>query len=365
MSHAPRPRLDALDLLRGLTVALMILVNNPGNWNRVYPPLTHAAWNGVTLADLVFPAFVVIMGIAVALVLAPQGEGERRHRLEGVILRRAALLVLLGLLLNAASAWPHVRDLRLPGVLQRLGITYLATALIVVRTPPRWHVPLAGALYAGHWALLSAGGPLAPGANLGAQVDRALFGTHLLTAAGDPEGVLGTVPCIATALLGASAGHWLKRQLAAGRRRAHMAGMLSAAGLAAAATGLAWSAWLPLNKALWTGSFALVATGATWLALAACLVAERTPLRSALAPLQWLGLNPLAIYFLSELTATVLQRPWGMPLSPKDALFWNVIVPVAGDHGEPGSSLLYAGGYLLLWAAVAGLMRWRGVRLRV
>ncbi len=364
MTSSARPRFGALDLLRGLTVAAMILVNNPGNWNRVYAPLTHAAWNGVTAADLIFPAFIVIMGVAMAFVLrSPARDGERR-RVDAAILRRAAVLVLLGLALNVAAAWPHPLAARIPGVLQRLGVTYLIAALIVVRTTPRQQGLLAAVLLGTHWTLLL-GGSLGPGANLGAQIDRLLFGSHLLTAAGDPEGALGTLSCVATTLLGVCAGHWIRVQLAAGQRETMVTAGAAAAGVAALLAGTAWSVWLPLNKALWTGSFALFTTGAALLGLAGCLVIERTPLRRLLAPLWWLGLNPLAIYFLSELTALVLQRPWGQSLAPKDALFWNVVVPLVGDHGEPRSSLVYASGYLLLWIAVAGLMRWKGVRVRI
>lgn len=365
MSSAARPRLGALDRLRGLTVAAMILVNNPGNWNRVYPQLTHAAWNGVTAADLIFPAFIVIMGVAMAFVRGTPADAEKRRRVDASIVRRAAVLVLLGLLLNVAAAWPHPLAARIPGVLQRLGVTYLVAALIVVRTTPRQQGLVAAILLAVHWALLLLGGSFAPGSNLSVRIDRLLFGRHLLTATGDPEGLLGTVSCVATALLGVCAGHWVRMRVADGQREATMTAGVAAAGLAALLAGLIWSVWLPLNKALWTGSFAVLSTGAALLGLAACLVIERAPFHRLLAPMEWLGLNPLAIYFLSELTALMLQRPWRGSLAPKDAVFWNAIVPLIGDHGEPRSSLVYALGYLLAWIGVAGLLRWKGVQVRV
>ena len=361
---AARPRLGALDLLRGLTVAAMILVNNPGNWNRVYPPLTHAAWDGATAADFIFPAFIVIMGVAMSFVLRSPTRGDERRRVDAAIVRRAAVLVLLGLVLNVAAAWPQPLNARIPGVLQRLGITYLIAALIVVRTTPRQQGLLAGVLLVAHWALLL-GGSLAPEANLGARIDRILFGTHVLSTAGDPEGALGTLSCVATTLLGVCVGHWVRMRLAAGRRTTMVLAGVAAIGVATMAGGLIWSLWLPLNKALWTGSFALLTTGAAVLGLAVCMVVERTPLQRVLAPLVWLGLNPLAIYFLSELAARAVQYSWSGNLAPRDALFWNVLVPLVGDHGEPRSSLVYALLYLLLWVVVAGLMRWRGVRLRV
>jgi predicted acyltransferase len=365
VSAAVRPRLGALDLLRGLTVAAMILVNNPGNWNRVYPPLTHAAWHGATVADFIFPAFIVIMGVAMAFVLRSPTDGAERRRIDTAIVRRAAVLVALGLVLNVAAAWPHPLAARIPGVLQRLGVTYLVAALIVVRTTPRQQGLLAAVLLAAHWVVLLLGGSLAPGANLSARLDHWLFGTPLLNAAGDPEGALGTVSCVATTLLGVCMGHWIRRQLAAEHGAVTVMGGVAATGLAAGLTGLLWSVWLPLNKALWTSSFAVLTTGAALLGLAVCLAIERTPLQRLLAPFLWLGVNPLAIYFLSELTARAVQYPWGLAMAPRDALFWNVLVPLVGDHGEPRSSLVYAVAYLFLWTAVAGLLRWKGVRVRV
>ena len=256
------------------------------------------------------------MGVAMSFVLRPPASAGERRRIDAAIVRRAAVLIALGLVLSVAAAWPHPLSARIPGVLQRLGVTYLVAALIVVRTTPRQQGLLAALLLASHWGLLLVGGSLAPATNLGARLDHRLFGTHLLTAAGDPEGALGTLSCVATALLGVGMGHWLRRQLAAGRGAATVMAGMAATGLAAVMAGLLWSVWLPLNKALWTG-------------------------------------------------ARAVQYPRGRGMAPRDALFWNVLVPLVGDHGEPRSSLVYALAYLLLWIGVAGLMRWKGVRVRV
>src|SRR3954467_8217572 len=120
----------ALDLLRGLAIAAMIVVNNPGNWNSVYPQLSHAAWNGVTVADLIFPGFIFVMGVAMALSFASRmRDAARARHLSRAVMTRAALLVLLGLILNLAASWPHPASMRIPGVLQRIGVTYLCAAL--------------------------------------------------------------------------------------------------------------------------------------------------------------------------------------------------------------------------------------------
>ncbi|HUR36055.1 MAG TPA: heparan-alpha-glucosaminide N-acetyltransferase domain-containing protein [Vicinamibacterales bacterium] len=377
MTGHPAPRLGALDHLRGLTIAAMIVVNNPGNWNSVFPQLMHAAWNGVTLADLIFPAFIFIMGVAVPLALARQRTVAGGASVVRRVLVRSAVLVLLGLALNLAAAWPAVAAIRIPGVLQRIGLTYLVTALIVADASDRRVWTLAVTLLLVQWAalmlpVLPMGGVLEPGHNAGVALDRVLFGAHLLTPSGDPEGALGLLGSVATALAGAGIGRWLLHHAAATGGHALAAprrvfAPLAVGGTAAVLLGLAWSAVLPFNKPLWTGSFALLACGVATLSLVAFLWAEPAGSKRGFAPLLWLGTNPLAIYFLSELLTNVLQRSWlivnGHRAAPKDWFYWDVLAPAMGDGGGRWSSLAYAMLYALLWVGVAGVMRRRGVRL--
>jgi predicted acyltransferase len=367
-----RPRLGALDLLRGITVAGMIVVNNPGNWNSVFPQLTHAAWNGVTAADLIFPAFIFIMGVAMSLAL---GSGRRAGYWR--ILKRAALLVLLGLVLNAASAWPHLDAIRIPGVLQRIGLTYLAAAVITVDATGTAQWAIAVALLMIHWLVLvvpfgAASGHLEPGRNIAAAIDRSLFGSHILSPTGDPEGALGLLSSIATALLGSGVGRSLRARSASGSGSGmarELMWKLALAGTCGIAVAWAWATVLPLNKALWTPSFAVLTSSVATLSLVGAMLLEQSPIRLALAPFLWLGTNPLAVYFLSELTTDLMQMPWLTGVAhyaaPKDWLFWGVLVPRVGDSGGAWSSLLYALLYTMMWIAVAGLMRWRGIRVRV
>jgi predicted acyltransferase len=383
VNEARPPRLGALDLLRGFTVAAMIVVNNPGNWDSVFPQLTHAAWNGVTFADLIFPAFIFIMGVAMALALPPhRSSGTVRPAAYRRIGSRALLLVLMGLALNAATAWPAVSSARIPGVLQRIGVTYLAAALIVSHADRRRQWQVAVGLLVVHWVALALpfagagdGRWLEPGRNVAAVIDRAIFGTHTLSPMGDPEGALGLLTSVATALFGALVGDRVRRdtevRYAAGADAPPSLVLvrLAVAGSSAVALGYAWSFVLPLNKALWTASFAMLASGVATLGLVACVMVDRPGIRRLTTPLLWLGTNPLAVYFLSELLAQILQRPWlvehGHAVAPKDLAYWSGIVPVLHDNGGPWSSLVYAVAYTLLWTAVAGVMRWRGVRLRV
>jgi len=392
----------ALDLLRGLAIAAMIVVNNPGNWNSVYPQLSHAAWNGVTVADLIFPGFIFVMGVAMALSFASRARDAARARhLSRAVMIRAALLVLLGLILNLAASWPHPASMRIPGVLQRIGVTYLCAALIALGATPGQQWIAAAALLLSHWVILAAplglpgSGLLQPGHNVAAFLDRAIFGSHTLSAAGDPEGVLGILSSVATALLGVAAGRWLlvhnvrqdgstrtaRRADAvpqassskvadapASARRPSMV-LLAAAGTSAIAVAYVWSFAVPLNKSLWTPSFALLSAGVATLCLVLFVWLDGSRASRALAPLTWLGMNPLAIYFSSELLSNLLQRPGlsmnGSRLAPKDWFYWSVLVPRFHDLGGVRSSFAYALLYTLLWIGVAALMRWRGVRVRV
>ena len=183
-------RFVPLDVARGLAVAAMLVVNNPGNWDAVHPWLQHAPWHGSTPADLVFPAFVVVMGVALPLSERRLADGEACVP-TARLLRRAALLIAIGVALNLVAAWPHLSALRWTGVLQRLGLVYAVGGWMVARWPPRAWAAVAAALLLGHWILLAA---LAP---------------SLAQPPIDPEGWHGLPTSIATVLMGALAGRWL------------------------------------------------------------------------------------------------------------------------------------------------------------
>src|SRR4051794_772440 len=239
---ADRHHLASLDVFRGLAVAGMILVNNPGNWNGTFESLTHAAWNGCTLADLVFPFFVFILGAAMPFAFARRvGGGADRRHLYARIARRSLWLIILGLVLNVVAASPSIVAMRIPGVLQRIALVYLFAAPIVIHARPTWRLLILSALVLGHWALLAAPISAAAGLtqehNLAGWIDRAAFGRHTLAATGDPEGLVGTIPAIASALLGSIAGDWLR---ARPLKSIRVTG-LAAGGVAAVSVGLAWS----------------------------------------------------------------------------------------------------------------------------
>lgn len=367
----PGSRLTSLDVFRGATVAGMILVNNPGNWAAVFEPMTHAKWDGVTFADLVFPSFVFILGAAIPFAFARRLESGGSHRALYIrIWRRAAWLIALGLLLNLVAAFPDLAAIRIPGVLQRIAFAYLIAAPLVIHLRPSRRAYVAAAFLLVHWALLSI--PIGAGAhglseadNLAGLIDRALLGRHTLTPTGDPEGILGTLPTVSTALLGSLAGDWLRRS----PRGSVRLGWLVGAGCAACALGLVWARVLPLNKALWTGSFTLFTGGIAALALAACDSALNTDdVRWWAQPFVWLGVNALAIYFLAELFGHLLDAPWGaagaQAMTARSWIFWEFLQPVVPGMGEEALSLGFALLTVALWTGLAGLLYRSDIRIR-
>jgi predicted acyltransferase len=346
-----RPRLLSLDAFRGLTIAGMVLVNNPGTWAAVHAPLRHAAWHGLTPTDVIFPFFLFIVGAAIPL--APPTPGR--------IARRAAVIFVLGLVLNAAFGLDWA-TLRIPGVLQRIAVCYLVAALLFLTTSWRTQAALTAVLLPGYWAAMTlvpvpghGAGDLGPEGNLAAWLDRAVLGAHIWKAARvyDPEGLLSTVPAVATTLLGVLTGRWLR----SARPPGVIAAGLAAAGAIGTALGVLWGLAFPVNKSLWTSSYVVLTAGLALLVLAACHGAiEVRGWRRWALPFAVLGVNALALFFLSTLAAVVLVRT-----GAQHAIFARVFGPWAAPAN---ASLAYAAAYLgVWWAAMWGLWR-AGIRLR-
>jgi predicted acyltransferase len=327
-------RIDALDGFRGFTVAAMLLVNNPGTWSAIYPPLRHAAWHGWTPADLIFPFFLFIVGITTEL---------SRKEPRGIV-RRGLLIVLCGLLLNA---FPYFRlhELRFTGVLQRIGIVYMVAALIAYKAARRAIVAIVVAILLGYWAVLSLG-PLEPvEATIAARVDRALIPeAHLWkqSRTWDPEGVLSTIPAVATALLGVLVTPWV---------RARKVSMLTIAGAVAVVAGLAWGVAFPINKNLWTSSYVLFTAGAASMLLA--LWIWKLPAQ----PFVVFGVNPLLAFIGSGAMARLLGI---FKLQPRGyrAFFKPFFEPQL-------ASLLWALAFVLFWYLVLLILYRKRIFLRV
>ena len=337
MMHAPNPlattpedpgtpavsrlaaRLQSLDALRGLTIALMILVNTSGDGAHTYRLLRHSPWNGCTLADVVFPCFLFMVGISLVLSLGGKlRRGIRRRVLVRQALRRALVLFAIGIAINGFPRF-DLHTLRVFGVLQRIAICFFLASLIYLWLRPRAIVWLTVAILLGYWILLrwvpvpGYGLPgvsvplLDPHGNLPAWLDRQILPARHLYHQGyyDPEGLLASIPALASTLIGVLTAFVLQTP----RSAATKAKRLLVAGAFCLLAGLAWSHWLPLNKRLWTSSFVLFNAGVSLLALSIFiwwLDVQRKGSRLAV-PIVAFGTNALAAYALSEFLASFLS----------------------------------------------------------
>jgi predicted acyltransferase len=258
------PRLRSLDAFRGLTIAGMLLVNDPGSWSYVYPPLDHAEWNGWTLTDLIFPFFLFIVGISLTLSLANRmKQGAARGDLLRKVATRAAIIFALGLLLNGFPRY-DVATLRIMGVLQRIAVVYVVTGLIYVTTGERAQRWIAVGLLLGYWILMKVVpvpgygvGILERQGNLAQYVDQVVLGAHRWKPDWDPEGIMSTFPAVATCLLGVMTGRWLGSERPAIEKALGM----FVWSVLAMLTGLVWGIWFPINKNLWSSSYVLFTAG--------------------------------------------------------------------------------------------------------
>ena len=377
-----KQRLLALDAFRGFTIAAMLLVNNPGDWGHLYGPLAHAPWHGWTFTDWIFPFFVFISGISMTISLGARAQaGDSKLQLLRQTARRALTIIGIGLLLNLIPGF-NLSELRIPGVLQRLGLCALLAAPIVLwcswRGQLAWGIGLLVAYSLiqclvpvpdanGVWHLAS----FQPGEDVGAWLDRALMDGHLWrnSKTWDPEGLLSTLPAVASMLFGAVVG----RGLLARRDAMEKTAWLMVAGLACLWVGQLLDAWLmPINKSLWTPSYAVAMTGWAllllavfyWLLDAMPLPRWRARMASVARPLLMLGMNALFIFALSgliaKLMATLKFGAGGLSLkgwayAPIQALEWRPV----------NASLLYALCFTAAMWVIAWLLWRRRIFIRV
>lgn len=356
-----RERFLSLDVLRGMTVFLMILVNTSGPGAPAYSQLVHAPWFGFTLADLVFPTFLFVTGNALAFGGGQEGEGAFLRR----VFKRAALIFLCGYLMywypfvahdDGSWAIKPFAETRVFGVLQRIALCYLLAALAVRYLPARVLPWLALALPLAYWGVLYAfspeGAALDRHLNAGTRLDLWLVGAeHLYRKDGgfDPEGLLGTLPATANVLGGYLAGRWLRD---AGKSARAVAWML-AAGLGLVLLALLWNPWFPIGKKLWTGPFVLLTVGLDllWLALLVGWVELRGH-RGGSAFFTVMGKNPLAIYLFSELLVVTLQM---VHVAPGIGVYdWFGIAVFQRLLPGPAGALLCA----LIYTMVCWLLGW-------
>lgn len=336
-------------------MAFMVLVNNAGDGAHTYGPLQHADWNGWTLTDTVFPSFVWIVGVAITLSLGKRmAAGVARSHLFAQVLRRAAILYVLGLVVYA---YPFdLSTQRLLGVLQRIAICYLIASVIYLTTGVRGQIVWIVSLLAGYWLIMKlvpvpgyGAGDLAVGHNIANYIDQIVLGRHNYagTKAWDPEGIVSTLPSIATALFGIMAGHILRMQ----RQLSERTTWLFLSGNILIALGMIADAWLPINKKLWTSSFSLFMAGLDFVVFAICLwLVDGRGYKRVVKPMVIMGMNAITVYMISELLDEALSA-----LHWRDRIFHAVFTPLASPYN---ASLLYALAYtLVLWLVAYGMYR--------
>ncbi|MBT2766958.1 DUF1624 domain-containing protein [Stenotrophomonas sp. ISL-67] len=355
MNTAASSRMGSIDALRGLTVAAMLLVNNPGDWNHVYAPLLHAEWHGFTPTDLIFPLFLFIAGVSMAFSLVPRAaDPTARPALGRTLLQRALRILLAGALLHVLAWW--LFDLpayRIWGVLQRIALCVAVVGMLAIHARQRTQWWVLGGLLLAYAALLRGADTLEPWLNPVSRADTALFAPFLyrydaITRLGhDPEGLLSSAGAIATTLLGLIAGRWL---------RAGSVGALAGLGLVLLGGGLLLAPVLPFNKNLWTPSYVLWTGG---LSIAALLLAHLLVDRYHWPALgRRFGVNAIAAYLGSSVMALVLiaSGAW--------AACYAALARALPAMPEL-ASLLCAVGFVLFWWGGAWALDRRRVYLKI
>jgi predicted acyltransferase len=364
----------SLDLFRGATIAGMILVNNAGDEPNSYWPLKHAQWNGWTPTDLVFTFFLFIVGVAMAFSFSSRlKRGESRQKLLEHVLQRGLILFALGLFLNGFPNEYHLASWRVYGVLQRIAICYVISAILALWVDWRgWIATILGCLV-GYWILMrfvpvpGFGVPtrdiplLDPDRNLVAWLDRKLLAGHLYEGTRDPEGVLSTIPALATSLLGLLTGQWLRSQRSAKSKAVGLALF----GLTGVVAGKILNLGFPINKKLWTSSYVIFTAGLALLCLAFCywIVDVKSWRGLWTKPLRVFGMNAIAAYVFAEMMSHWLDHVHvGRGVSWQEFIYQRIFVPLASPAN---ASLLYALAYVLVcWGAMWVLYR-KGVFLRI
>ncbi len=381
----------------------MLLVNDPGSWGHIFPPLEHAPWNGWTPTDLIFPFFLFIVGITTTLSLtARRARGDNDAALMRQVFRRGAIIVALGLFVSwfpgftwgpvtgiaDPSLLDRIRDrmlhVRGPGILQRIGIVYIVAALIALRTSLRTQLIGIAGILVGYWVLMTLvpvpdSGKLGwmvmdqPPATLAAWFDRLLLdwsswgaGNHIWaqSVTWDPEGPLSTLPAIATTLLGVIAGRWIVTDRSLSDR---LVGLL-AVGAILAAVGCAWGWVFPINKNLWTSSFVLLTAGLGALTLGTCLwLIDSLGARRWSTPFMIYGMNPIVAFVGSDMMARLIYSvitvpsPSG-PVPVETAIYRSAF---ASWLDPRLASAAFAVSFVLLWLAVLTLLYKRRIFVKV
>jgi predicted acyltransferase len=370
-----KTRLQSLDVFRGATIAAMILVNNAGDEQAAYWPLQHAKWNGWTPTDLIFPFFLFMVGVAMAFSFSSRlKRGESRQHLMAHVLWRGLLLFAIGVFLNGFPNHYQLHSWRIYGVLQRIAICYVITAFLELWFGWRTQLAIVATCLVGYWCLMryvtvpGFGVPthdmplLDPDRNIVAWLDRKVLAGHLYEITRDPEGILSTIPSIATSLLGLLTGKWI---------RSARGGTVKAAGMAWCGIGFMIAAevlntWFPINKKLWTSSFVLLTAGLALFCLALCYwVLDIRQWRGWWTkPFLVFGMNSIAAYVFAEVIAHLLDRLQlhSSRVTYQEFLYEHLFLPLASPAN---ASLFYALTYVLICLAAMWFLYRKQIFLKI
>ncbi|HEV2826536.1 MAG TPA: DUF5009 domain-containing protein [Pyrinomonadaceae bacterium] len=365
-------RLLSLDVFRGITIAGMVLVNNPGTWSSIYWPLAHAEWHGWTPTDLIFPFFLFIVGVAIPLALGRRIEsGGDKRDLYLKIIKRTVIIFAVGMFL-AGFPYFQLATIRIPGVLQRIAVCYLVASIVFLKSKVRTQVIITIALLIIYCLLMTllhapgfAAGDLSKEGSLASFIDRVIFGPHIWKQGKvyDPEGLLSTIPAIATTMFGVLTGQWLRT----GKAQYEKVVGLFVAGAVCVVIGWCWNPFFPINKSLWTSSYVFFTGGLALEFLALCywLIDIRKYQRWA-KPFVVFGVNAIALFVGSGVMGRLMgliKLPWGAgKISLQGWIFQKLFLSWASPIN---ASLAYAICFILLWLGLMWILYSRKIFIKV
>lgn len=365
-----KKRYLSLDVFRGITVAMMILVNNPGSWQYIYAPLKHSHWNGCTPTDLVAPFFLIAVGLSMAFAFSKFNYKLNKEAAVKIV-KRSVLIFAIGLFLASFPQWKiNFSELRIMGILQRIALAYLFGSFIVLSTGKKWLPAVSAVLLLAYWAILYFGGsadPYSMEGNAGLKLDLFVLGSsHLYQGDGipfDPEGLLGTISSTVTVLLGFQLGSFIKNH-----QKGNLTLQLAGIGLIGIALGLIWNTIFPINKALWTSSYVLYSAGiaAAFLGLLIWIIDVNKKTRWT-NPFVVFGMNPLFLYAFSWILSIAAEtlitvRSGDKILGFEGWAYESVLSPTFGPYN---GSLIYAVAFVAISWLIGFILYKRKIFVKV
>jgi predicted acyltransferase len=378
-------RLVSLDVFRGITIAGMVLVNNPGTWSHIYWPLEHAEWNGWTPTDLIFPFFLFIVGVAIPLAFGKRiDRGDARRALFLKVLYRSVIIFLLGEFL-AGFPYFNLATIRIPGVLQRIAVCYLFAGLIYLTTRPRTTAIIAVALLIIYHFLMTRGaapghytGDLSKEGSLASYIDRTVFGPHVWKqgVVYDPEGLLSTMGALATTLFGVLTGYLIR---AKDKTPIEKVALMFVTGFACIIVGWSWNPWFPINKSLWTSSYVFFTAGLALEFLALCYwLIDIKGYKAWTKPFVIFGVNAIVLFvgtgvmarlagmnsgFMGKFTSLLhINKPDGSPQAIQPFIYNHLFASWLAPNN---ASLAFAISFILLWLFLMWLLYRKNIIIKI